>query len=314
MKVFLFIISLIAALTVILFISMCAVAVKCFGRTKNPYNSKLALKNRPELLKVIEDGEKELRKYTPETVSIESRDGLKLKGFYYSCGHSSDRFLLCFHGYHSDANNDFAPSMGFLLNEGYNMLTVCQRAHSLSEGKYLTFGVKERFDCADWCNYIVKRFGNNVRIVLNGVSMGSATVTLAGNKSVGLPENVKAILADCGYSSPWEEICHVAKTDYHLPVFPFVHMLRLTTKIICGFDIREGSSVDAVRNTEIPFFFAHGKSDNFVPYDMGAAISEACASPHELFSAENAGHGLSFLVETEKYKEEVKKFLEKYVN
>ena len=48
--------------------------------------------------------------------------------------------------------------------------------------------------------------------------MGAATVLLS--LGTDLPGNVKGVVADCGFTSPWEIVRHVAKRDFHLPAFP----------------------------------------------------------------------------------------------
>lgn len=47
--------------------------------------------------------------------------------------------------------------------------------------------------------------------------MGCATTLMAAG--LDLPDNVKGIIADCGFTSPWDIIRHVAKERFHLPPF-----------------------------------------------------------------------------------------------
>lgn len=301
---------IIALIIVAIIIMLNIIIKKSFGRGKD-YDVKIALRNNPDLLRIIDEGHKNLEKHTPEEVNITSRDNVPLYGLFYN--RNSCVTVICVHGYHSNLKNDFCTAIDYLLNLGFNVLTVSQRCHGKSGGKYLTFGVKERFDCVDWCNYIIERLGKDTKIILDGVSMGAATVTMASDKTVGLPRNVKLIIADSGYSSPWDIICDVVKKQYHIPPNPFMAIIRPIIKLVCGFDIKASSSVEAVKNTETPIFFAHGKADDFVPYQMGVEISNACVSDHFLFSVDNAGHGLSFVVDTENYRKELNKFLDKYV-
>ena len=57
-------------------------------------------------------------------------------------------------------------------------------------------------DIIKWINLILS-WEPNARIVLHGVSMGAATVLMASGED--LPGNVKAVIADCGYTSEWDE-------------------------------------------------------------------------------------------------------------
>lgn len=298
-------------LAAVIFAAFIAVSAKVFGKGE-PYDTERAMKRQPELLEMVRAGRRSLEKYQPEEVFITSYDGLKLCAHIYSSGEYTGKVVLCMHGYNSGAVNDFAGAVDFFTGNGFTVILADQRVHGKSEGKRITFGTKERFDCRSWCEYIVERFGSDVKILLDGVSMGAATVTCAADRSVGLPENVKAVIADCGYSSPREIIADVAKRNYHIPEFPTLPLLRLAAKIDAGFDIDEISSVRSAANTDIPIFFAHGMADDFVPYEMGVKISSACSSDHVLFSVPGAGHGQSFLVDRDGYERECMGFIGKY--
>ena len=87
-----------------------------------------------------------------EEVMVYSHDGLKLYGRYY---HHRDNapLLIFFHGYRScglrDGNGMFLYSKAL----HYNILLVDQRVHGKSEGKTITFGIKERYDCFSWTEW-----------------------------------------------------------------------------------------------------------------------------------------------------------------
>ena len=168
-----------------------------------------------------------------EFVQTTSHDGLKLSARYY---HNKDGapVLLLFHGYRSMALRDCAG--GFLLGKkaGFNVLVADQRAHGRSEGKVITFGIQERWDCLQWIRYIADRFGCDTPVLLSGLSMGAATVLMASG--LPLPENVAAILADCPYSSPAGIIRKVAR-DRKLPdglAYPFI---RLAARLFGHFNL-----------------------------------------------------------------------------
>ena len=97
---------------------------------------------------------------------------------------------------------------------GYDVLLPDQRCHGKSEGKYICFGTKEKFDCRDWAVKLTERLGDEAKIVLMGVSMGSSTVTFA--LGTDLPKSVKACIADCGFTSPKDIFTHVLKRNYKI--------------------------------------------------------------------------------------------------
>lgn len=135
-----------------------------------------------------------------ENVFITSFDGLRLHAKFYAAPDPKAPVQIMFHGYKSAAERDFCGGLREGIDGGFNVLLVDQRAHGESEGKYLTFGVNERFDCLSWANYATERFGRDVKIYLYGISMGAATVLMAS--ALPLPDSVSGIVADCGYTSP----------------------------------------------------------------------------------------------------------------
>jgi fermentation-respiration switch protein FrsA (DUF1100 family) len=157
---------------------------------------------------------------------------------------------------------------------------------------------------------LIQTFGKDVKIILTGISMGAATVLMANDQN--LPENVIGILADCGYNSPKEIIKKVIETDLKLPanlLYPFV---KLGAKIFGGFDLEETSPLEAVKQSRIPTIFIHGETDTFVPCYMSEENHEACTAPKKLITFPDAGHGLSFLIDKERYLKELKAFAEEY--
>lgn len=86
--------------------------------------------------------------------------------------------------------------------------------------------------------------GSDARIILHGVSMGAATVLMASGET--LPENVKAVIADCGYTSEWDEFIWEAET-LHIPWFPVLNAASLLSKLRDGYDFKQASALDQVK-------------------------------------------------------------------
>ena len=299
--------AVLAALFLLLVIFLVYMAKKVFGRGGSPYVIDEVLKGQDLFLDRLNRGRAALASLTPERVETVSDDGLTLVGDLYYAAEPSDHYLICMHGFHS-TQHDFVCAVDFFLSLGYNVLLAAQRTHGDSEGKWITFGVKERFDCRSWCHYLINRFGDGIGIVLDGISMGASTVLMA--TELDLPKNVKAVMADCGYTSPWEIVCDVAKRSMHIPKYPFMPLFRLITKLTAGFDLKEVSAVSAMeKNEKYPVLFIHGLADDFVPHDMSVRSYEACRAPKKLVSIPDAGHGLSFLVDEAACRESCTAFL-----
>lgn len=106
------------------------------------------------------------------------------------------------------------------------------RGHGKSEGDYIGFGWDERKDYLQWINRIIKKDPQS-EIVLHGVSMGAATVMMTSGEK--LPDNVKAFVEDCGYSSVKGELGYQLKEMFNLPAFPLIPVTSLVTKVRAGY-------------------------------------------------------------------------------
>ena len=242
-----------------------------------------------------------------ERVSVRSADGLQLAGRLYLRGGEDAPVDLCFHGYRATGVRDFSGGARSLLDWGHNVLLVDQRAQGESQGRTITFGVMERQDCLSWLDYIRTRRELRGPITLYGVSMGAATVLLAS--SMPMPEQVKAVVADCPYSSP-AAILEKVSRDMGLPGKPALTLLRGSAALFGGFSFDGVSCIEAVKHTKVPILLIHGEEDRFVPLEMSREIAAANPEMVKLITFPGAAHGLSYLTDRERYESELKRFLE----
>lgn len=242
-----------------------------------------------------------------EFVTIESYDGLTLSGRYY---HQKDGAPLAigFHGYKSCWLTDFCGGADIAFQMGQNVLLIDERAHGKSQGRTITFGIKERLDLLCWIDYALGRFGPDVEILLYGVSMGGATVVMASG--LDLPANVKGIVADCPYSAPLDIILEVGRQQNY-PVALMKPFVILGAKIYGGFDVRETSGQEAVKDAKVPILIIHGEADSFVPAEMSRVIQEANPEMIHRHTFPGADHALSYMVDTPRYENLVKEFMKK---
>ena len=146
-----------------------------------------------------------------EDLHVMSYDGKLLHAIYLPKKDAKGTILL-FHGYKSCWQIDFGLVLPYYYDTlGYSLLLVDQRAHGSSQGKYLTFGVRERLDVLSWATYMGQKLGQNAPLILGGLSMGATTVLLAS--CFDFPANVRAIIADCGFTSPYEIAKSVLRRD-----------------------------------------------------------------------------------------------------
>ena len=242
---------------------------------------------------------REARAMPRENVSIKSFDGLTLRGWYYEYAPGAPIELMM-HGYRGDGERDLSGGVQRCFACGRSALVVDQRAGGRSDGKTITMGIHERRDCLSWVDFMVKKFGPDVKIILTGISMGAATVVMAGGEE--LPPNVVGILADCGYSSA-KEIMYKVIREMGLPPklsFPFVRMGAI---LFGHFDPVETSPAEALVKCKVPVIFFHGENDDFVPCDMSRRLYELCPTRKAIMTVPGAGHGLSYALQPKEYRE-----------
>lgn len=137
--------------------------------------------------------------------------------------------------------------------------------------------------------------------------MGATTVMMAADAD--MPDNLCGIIADCGFTSPYEIISSVIKKDYHIPPLLIAPAINAWCRALAGFDLRSRSVTETLSRTSLPLLLIHGKADLFVPFSMGEAAYRACASSDKTFIAvDGAGHGESYFKDREAVTEAISSF------
>ena len=256
-----------------------------------------------QLRETKERGRAWQEKQTFETVTIQSHDGLKLVGYYLACPQAK-RTVLLVHGWRGDWS-DMWEYGDFLQEQECNMLFVEQRGHGASEGKYMCFGVLERRDCMKWVQYLQER-APELPIYLLGCSQGAATVLMTSG--FGLPEQVKGIVADCGFISPEEQVTQKLKEWWHMPKQPFLFLGNIICRHRANFSYSEYSTLEALKTNRTPVLFVHGKEDRFVPVKDTMRNYEACVAEKDLLLVEGARHIQSYALGGDAYREKLRGF------
>jgi fermentation-respiration switch protein FrsA (DUF1100 family) len=215
--------------------------------------------------------------------------------------------MIQMHGYKSTPYSDFAGGYKIVKDAGMNIIHCEQRAHESSDGKTITFGILESDDCLEWVRYACLRFGEDVKIILCGISMGAATVLMAAGKE--MPSNVVGVIADCPYSSPQEIIRKVVKEDMKLPVGLLYPLIKLGAALYGRFDLTADSPLEAVKRAKVPILLFHGTSDRFVPKEMSERIYEGAKDIISFHKFEGADHGMCYIVDGEEYTKITNNFL-----
>ncbi|MBQ0001790.1 MAG: alpha/beta hydrolase [Clostridiales bacterium] len=229
-------------------------------------------------------------------------EGLKLYGHYIPC-ENAKRTVIAFHGWHGAWDVDFAACAPYLHEMDCNLLLIEERAQGRSDGEIMTFGIMERKDVLPWVTWYQENIDASIPIYLYGVSMGATTVLMASADA--FPAEVKGIIADCGFTSPYAIIKTVGEEKFHNPEHPCMDMMNFYCKWRKGFSLDDCSSLDALKKTTLPILFVHGADDKFVPCEMTKEAYEHCNSEKDLLLVEGAGHAMSFVKGKEAYMEKL---------
>ncbi len=248
-----------------------------------------------------------------ENLSMQSYDELRLRGYYLAAKEPTGKTALLVHGYTGSAKRDmvgFARMYHELFE--FNVLMVDDRGHGESEGTYIGLGWHDRLDVIRWMHFVMQKVEQPVQIVLHGLSMGGATVLMTSGEV--LPEQVKCVIEDCGYTSVKDILSYQLHQTYHLPPFPLIPLTSLMCKLRAGYSFGEASALAQVRKTTLPVLFIHGSDDTFVPVAMIHPLYEACPTYKEKLIVQGAGHGEAYAVDQAGYTQRVGDFVHKFVS
>ena len=241
-----------------------------------------------------------------EDVWITSGYGLKLHGTFFPNG-GARKAVICFHGYTSQGMSDYIGLSHYYLEHGFAMLLVDERAHGQSEGTYIGFGCLDRLDALKWIQWIMDTIGEDVSLMLHGISMGGATVLMTSGLK--LPGSVKGIISDCGFTSPKYVFTHVLHSMYHLPAFPMIQIADLVNRKKAGYGLDECNAAREVQKATVPILLIHGSNDTFVPCSMCEEIYENCRSPKKKLIVTGAAHAESYYKDMKAYEAALDEFI-----
>ena len=240
-------------------------------------------------------------------VKIDSFDGLKLNA-YNVRNHDDAPYIIMLHGIWS--NKTYMYNRAYEFDKlGYNILLVDQRAAGDSEGNYYTYGQKESLDLLLWIDYLIQK-DSNVKIILYGVSMGAATIMIASASK--LPDNVRCLVEDCGFSSMYDVVERTIRKEYGIKYTKVIMKLlesKMAEKFNMTFD--DACPKKCLQSNEKPILIIHGMKDEFVPYDMAKILYNNNKGIRKFYPVPDADHGEA--IHDKNYFLNIDLFIKKYL-
>ncbi len=263
--------------------------------------------------KVRQQNNHHLYDLDPEDLSLTDLMGNELRAWFVPVAESKT-FVICVHGYKCNGPDECSHLLPF-YNEKlkFNYLLPDHAAHGRSEGKHIGFGSYESENLLLWVKYLIDRFGNDIEIVLHGISMGATTVMLANDSNP--PDQVKAIIEDCGFTSAEDILNNTMRNKIGIPCPHIAKAIILFCRLFWGYDMRKADCIARMKESKNPILFIHGTDDPTVPFAMGEKLYNACTTVEKdkLF-VEGAIHAYCYYDAKDEYDKKVTDFLDKYLS
>ena len=260
-----------------------------------------------DTIKKVHDSLDEIRKKPHEMLEIKSKDNLKLKAVHYPNKNGNNVTVICVHGYTSHAEREWAFPGLFYLSLGYNVLIPYQRAHGLSEGKYISFGALEHLDMINWVNKI-NEMNPNGKIIIHGLSMGGGIVLDLSKIKI---ENVKCLIVDAPSVSIEGLLKEVAKEIFKTNSDKISKYAISRFKKEFGYSVSEFESVEIVANSQYPILLSAGSNEHLD--ELFETIKKVNPKETDIIILPGCSHGNGMYKQTELYQSKIKEFLEKYI-
>lgn len=244
----------------------------------------------------------ELEKLPHTEHTIKSDFGKPLAGYYFCAGDKpSGKIAFIVHGYHSDGTEAAGPFYEYYFSRGWDVFVCDHAAHGMSEGEIITYDFYESIDCLKWLDYLISIYGKDMQIILHGFSMGGAIVAKMSDK---VPENVKFICDDCGYSNAVDLI----KPRIEL-LYPAIELIN---RRVGGYRLKYTDVRENIAHARAPILFVHGRADPTVPFEMGKELYELCSTEKDCLFLDDVLHVESIYRRPEEYAEKLDSFINKY--
>ncbi len=236
-------------------------------------------------------------------VSVVS-DGLKLAGEYYDFG--CDRAVIVIAGRTECCKYSCYFAEPYRVSS-CNVLTIDNRAHGFSEGKYPALGFLEYRDILAWAKLLHDEL-HNKQVFLHGICIGASTALFALT-SEDCPAYMAGMVADGMYATFYESFKEHMILDHH-PVFPVAHEVMAQIRIHTGARPIKDGPIRRIGSLRKPILFLHSREDTFSLPEKAQVLYDLCGSPDKtLHFFDSGAHSRVRLKHTEEYDRAVMDFM-----
>lgn len=236
-------------------------------------------------------------------VVFEMSDGYKLNGDY-NLVPGSNIFCILTHGHGS--SREGARKYSVIFKElGISTIIYDLRNHGLNvQNSPVLMGYQESKDLNEVINQVYEKFGKDIILGLQGVSMGASTSIMVLKYN----QNVKFVIEDCGYSTLENVVGDILKR-FHLLKWLFLPLVNLDLKLFHHLSFKKVRPIDSLKNNMVPILFIHGKKDNFVKINNCYELYKEGTFAKDIAIFPDANHAACISNNRNLYKKTIEKFL-----
>jgi dipeptidyl aminopeptidase/acylaminoacyl peptidase len=234
------------------------------------------------------------------TVSLITSDKVNLSAWWLRPARRNGNCVLVLHG----IGDSRVGSIGYapmFLSEGYSVLLPDSRAHGASEGRFVTYGLLEKYDVLAWAEWM-QRAGCGKLYAL-GESLGASILIQAA----AMRPSFAAIVAESPYADLREIAEYRVRQMSRLPRFVAVPTAKMVVRSAVFYarwmdDLRleQVSPVRVIGRASTPILLVHGLKDFRTPASNSERLAKA--NPRDsLWLVRNARHTGAAAAEPEEF-------------
>lgn len=229
-----------------------------------------------------------LRAVTWRPVSITARDGARLSAWLLDPAASNGGCVVLLHGV-ADSRGSESGVAHLLLQHGYAVLMTDGRAHGLSGGDLITYGILEADDVHRWVDWLIADAGQH-RIYGFGESLGASVLL----QSLAVEPRFRSVVAECPFAD-FDSIADYRVAQKLPPGLKFTAEPLVWSGLLWadwkyGLQLNDASPVRAVRHSTTPVLLIHGLADTNIPPEHSRRIRAANPKMITLWLVPNAIH------------------------
>lgn len=243
-----------------------------------------------------------------EDIVVSNADGMDLHGWFVPSENGA--VIIMQHGYKS-TRREMLNEAEMMHRHGYGVLVTSVRAHDHSDGELIMLGAYEMADMEAWYQYLLTRsdFDHDKIGILGNSYGGMLAIQYAAQN-----ESIKAVVANCAFSSMSDTVATSIRHFTGLPEFPFVPLIVFWAEAETGIKMEQ---IDTTRWIPLisprPIFLMQGGADTVISPASGQILYDAAGEPKELWFDPDLGHVKFDTERAQEYEARVAAFFDQYL-